>query len=86
MAAAPHRVRKVGAVRLSSVTSKGQTTIPADYRRSIGLEPGDMVAFELEGDRIVLRRAQALDQAWNTAQSRFMSEWGSAEDAVFDAE
>lgn len=73
-----------GAPRLSAVTSKGQTTIPADYRRSIGLRPGDLVAFELDGDRIVLRKTQPLDHAWNAAQSRLMGEWDSAEDSVFD--
>ena len=72
------------APRLSSVTSKGQATIPADYRRSIGLRSGDLVAFELEGDRIVLRKAQPVDAGWNAAQSRIMGEWDSAEDAVFD--
>ena len=83
MPAQPSR-RRVSAARPSSVTTKGQATIPAEYRRAIGLRPGDLVAFELDGDRIVLRKAQGLDHAWNAAQSQVMSEWASEEDAVFD--
>jgi AbrB family looped-hinge helix DNA binding protein len=70
--------------RLSALTSEGQATIPADLRRSVGLRPGDLVEFELDGDRIVLRKVPPLDHAWNTDQSRVMSEWDSEEDAVFD--
>lgn len=78
--------RATRATHSSSVTVKGQTTIPADYRREVGLRAGDRVTFELDGDRIVLRKAVPVDDAWNAAQSRVMSEWGSEEDAVFDRE
>jgi AbrB family looped-hinge helix DNA binding protein len=73
-----------GQARLSALTSEGQATIPADLRRSVGLRPGDLVEFELDGDRIVLRKVPPLDHAWNTGQARVMSEWDSEEDAVFD--
>lgn len=49
-----------GVPRLGAVSGEGQTTIPADYLRSIGLKAGDVVAFELDGDRIVLRKAAPL--------------------------
>jgi|FaiFalDrversion2_1042247.scaffolds.fasta_scaffold06530_3 AbrB family looped-hinge helix DNA binding protein len=42
--------------RLSVLTRKGQVTIPAEFRRRLGLRRGDRVAVALEGDRIVLRR------------------------------
>lgn len=83
MAGRAAATRRVG--RASAVTAKGQTTIPVEYRRSLDLHPGDRVIFRLEGDHLVLSKAQALDTAWNEAQSRLMSEWASAEDAVFDA-
>ncbi len=42
----------------SAVTRKGQVTIPKEIRRSLGIEPGTRVAFELDGQgRAVLRRA-----------------------------
>jgi AbrB family looped-hinge helix DNA binding protein len=31
----------------ATLTSKGQTTIPADIRKGLGLEPGDQIEFHL---------------------------------------
>lgn len=41
----------------SRLTVKGQVTVPKDVRDQLGVKPGDRVAFEREGDRIVLRKA-----------------------------
>jgi AbrB family looped-hinge helix DNA binding protein len=41
------------------ITSKGQVTIPADIRERAGLLPHTDVAFEMEGDHVVLRPALA---------------------------
>lgn len=43
----------------STLTSKGQATIPKQIREVLRLQPGDRVEFILEGDRVVLRRAAA---------------------------
>lgn len=42
----------------SSVTTKGQVTIPIELRQKLGIKPGDRVGFVEEGDRIVLRREE----------------------------
>ena len=42
----------------SSVTTKGQGTIPVELRQKLGIKPGDRVGFVEEGDRIVLRREE----------------------------
>lgn len=42
---------------LTVVTRKGQVTIPAEIRRSLGLRQGDKVAFVMEKDRVELARA-----------------------------
>jgi antitoxin PrlF len=39
---------------ITTVTTKGQITIPRDIRQSLGLSQGDKVLFILEGDRAVL--------------------------------
>jgi AbrB family looped-hinge helix DNA binding protein len=42
----------------STLTSKGQTTIPKEIRELLGLEPGDKLDFIVEADgRVVLRPA-----------------------------
>ncbi len=39
----------------STLTSKGQTTIPKDIRRHLGLKPGDKIRFLVEDDgRVVV--------------------------------
>jgi len=40
---------------LSTITSKGQTTIPGEIRRHLKLRPGDRVEFMVEPDgRVIL--------------------------------
>lgn len=42
----------------STLTSKGQTTIPKDIRDSLGLEPGHRITFTLMADGTVLMRVK----------------------------
>ena len=42
----------------SSVTSKGQVTIPAAVRRKLGIQPGDRIGFIEEADRVVIERCE----------------------------
>lgn len=39
------------------LTSKGQVTIPKAVRDDLGLRPGDVVAFERDGERWIVSRA-----------------------------
>lgn len=43
----------------STISSKGQITIPIEVRHRLGLKEGDKVEFVLEEGRTVLRPAQA---------------------------
>lgn len=43
----------------STLTSRGQTTIPKSIREALQLQPGDRVEFLLDDDRVILRRAGA---------------------------
>jgi len=40
----------------STVTSKGQTTIPAKIRKALRIKPGDKVEYELQGDHATIRK------------------------------
>jgi AbrB family looped-hinge helix DNA binding protein len=46
-------------VPTSTLTSRGQTTIPKPIREALGLQPGDRVEFLVEEGQVVLRRATA---------------------------
>jgi AbrB family looped-hinge helix DNA binding protein len=39
---------------VTKVSTKGQVVLPSQVRRRLGLEPGDTLDIQLEGERIVL--------------------------------
>ena len=43
-------------VRVGTVTSKGQVTIPKEIRETLGVIEGDKLIFLVEGDKVVLRK------------------------------
>ena len=45
----------------STVTAKGQTTLPKDVRDLLGLEPGDRIRYLVTGDSVrILRPRKAM--------------------------
>lgn len=43
--------------RVTTMTSKGQVTIPKEVRDELGLKPKDKIRFSLEHGHVVLRKA-----------------------------
>lgn len=41
----------------SSVSQKGQITLPIEFRRQLGIKPKDQVTLQLEGDEVHVRPA-----------------------------
>jgi len=39
----------------STVTSKGQTTIPERIRKALRIKPGDKLEYEMEEERVTIR-------------------------------
>ena len=39
----------------STITAKGQTTIPGRIRKALNIEPGDRLEYSLCGDHVILR-------------------------------
>jgi len=39
----------------STVTSKGQTTIPGRIRKALRIKPGDKLEYTVEGDQVKIR-------------------------------
>ena len=44
----------------TTVTRKGQVTVPAEIRRALGLKRGDKVAFILDDGRVRFERARSV--------------------------
>ena len=66
-----------GAMIISRITSKAQTTIPQAVRAALHLREGDEVAYAIEGDRVILTKAEPapVDDPFKT-----FSEWDSEAD------
>lgn len=62
---------------ISRITSKAQTTIPRAVRAALGLKAGDSVAYVIEGEHVVMKRADAAhDDPFAT-----FTEWAGEADA-----
>ncbi|MQX36481.1 AbrB/MazE/SpoVT family DNA-binding domain-containing protein [Roseospira navarrensis] len=62
------------------LTATGRTTIPKAIREAIGLRGGETLTFAVEGDRVIVRKAAADEDAWTDAVGATLSEWDSPED------
>ena len=63
----------------SHLTRRGRTTIPRSVRQALGLQDGDTLAYELAGDRAVLRRGASDSSA---GPFDCFEEWGGDADRV----
>lgn len=58
----------------STISSKGQVTVPAAVRERLGLEPGTVVVFELRDGGVVLRKGSRnehpVDRVFGTLKLR----------------
>ncbi len=71
----------MGAIKLSRLTEKYQTTIPAEVRKVLRLKKGDQVVFEVRAnDLVVVRKAVDQDREWNEGLESQLSEWVSKND------
>lgn len=67
-------------MKIVKVTSKFQTTIPAEVRDELKLKIGDSVIFEIIDGVVVLKKIDSLDKAYLKAVAQTLSEWDSQED------
>ena len=69
---------------LGRITAKAQTTIPRAVRIALGLKPGDDVAWEIEGDHVIVTRAKPAGDPFIGNFDNF-DEWASEADCeAFD--
>ena len=65
---------------VSKVTSKYQTTIPAEVRAALGIRKGDAVKFEIHNGRVTLSKATPVDVAFAKSLEGTLSEWHTEAD------
>lgn len=64
----------------SKVTQKYQATIPQGVREKLEIEKGDRIIFEIEDDKVVLKKLSSLDWEYLESVSATLSEWSSEAD------
>jgi antitoxin PrlF len=67
-------------MHVSKLSIKGQVTIPMGIRKAMGIEPGDLVAYELRGNSVEIKRLDPLDAVYHASVSETLEEWNSPED------
>lgn len=67
-------------MEFAKITSKGQTTIPLAIRKAAHLEAGDLLAFEVEGDHLIVRKIRAPADEYLQGVQEALGEWSSPED------
>ena len=60
------------------LSARGHLQIPGRICQSIGLEPGDLVTFEIEDNNtLLIRRVEEYDEAFNLTVAESLDEWAS---------
>ena len=67
-------------MEMARITSKGQMTIPKKVREAARLEAGDLVALDVDGDRVLMRKIATPDDAYLRGVEETLGEWASPED------
>ncbi len=71
------------AIKSSSVSKKGQTTIPREVRERLNLKEGDTVIFELKNDgQVLLRKSPSFEEMeyLKSIEKTLAPEWMSEDD------
>ena len=67
-------------MEMSRLSRKGQVTIPKAVRETLQLNPGDLVAYQVSGGVVTLRRLEPFDESFHAALADTLEEWASPED------
>ncbi len=67
-------------MHLAKIGTCGRTTIPKSIRDAAGLREGVVLAFEIEDDRLVLRKVESEQGDYPSGLADVMGEWLSPED------
>jgi AbrB family looped-hinge helix DNA binding protein len=60
---------------ISTLSKKGQTTIPQTVREKLGVKEGDILEYEVEGSAVRIRKIEKIDTEWARALESTLTEW-----------
>jgi len=65
---------------VTKLTTKFQTTIPAEVRHVLDLRQGDSVVFEIHDEQVTVRKALPMDMQYLRSLENALCEWVSDND------
>ena len=85
-----HNLRQIGdqpkrrGLELSRLNAKGQVTVPQAIRAALGLQPGDLLGWELDKQSVRIRLVSSVDLNHLRGVEASLSEWSTdADEAAF---
>jgi len=67
-------------MRITTLTSKYQATIPSEIRKKLDLHSGDKIGFEFIRNKVYIVKVPPFDLEYHRALELTLSEWASEED------
>lgn len=67
-------------MELAKITARGQTTIPKLIREAVNLSEGDIIAFEIEDEHLLVRKVTPGRDDYLHGLTEIFGEWTSPED------
>ena len=67
-------------MQVARIGARGRSTIPKSIRDAAGLQEGDTIAFEIEGDHLVMHKVAPDQHKYLHGVGAMMGEWLSPED------
>lgn len=65
---------------ISTISQKGQTTIPIEVRTKLGVKEGDIIEYQIEGSAVRIRKMEKIDTEWARALESSLTEWAGDQD------
>lgn len=66
---------------VSSITSKGQTTVPLKIRQLLGVNEGDELKYEIISPNVVqIKKLSQSEKLWANAMEQTLTEWMDSTD------
>lgn len=67
---------------IAKISARGQTTIPLSIRKAAVLHPGDILAFAIKGDHVIVRNVTCPAEGYLKGIEKSLNDWDSPEDDV----
>ena len=64
----------------SKLTTKYQATVPEKVRKHLGLQKGDVIAFEISKEGVMVKKISPTDLQFAKSLEKTLSEWESEND------